>query len=170
MTVIRVYLSRMTFTQRFLRVPPVIEVGGRQVKRYHVNAADAEIRDGVLAAAYDFLPRMLPEPDGETPPGGWAVLHRGTGSAAYLSSYSWVWGNVVECRTAVAGLPVLGCPDENPENFTHLTRPWIGCVWELPPLGHERSAWVRHVLAPDTPDLAGYLADTLPEGRTGGPE
>ncbi len=59
---------------------------------------------------------------------------------------------------------------KDPERFAELARPWIGCVWELPPLGHERSAWVRHVLAPDEPDLPGYLADLLPEGKTGGAE
>lgn len=58
--------------------------------------------------------------------------------------------------------------DENPENLTILGRPWMGCVWEPTPLSHERSAWVRHVLQPDTPDLDGYLADALPEGSTGG--
>ena len=45
--------------------------------------------------------------------------------------------------------------------------PWIGCVWELPPLLHERDAWVRHMLTPDAPDLDAYLADSLPEGTTG---
>jgi len=94
------------------------------------------------------------------------ILHRGAGSAAYLNAYSWVWGNVNECRVAVAGVPFLDCPDEDPEHFTELTRPWIGCVWELAPLGHERAAWVTHVLSPARPDLAGYLADVLPDGTT----
>ncbi|SRR6266487_3897104 len=160
----------MPFTERFLRTPGVIEVSGRQVKRYHVSTVDAEIEGGVQRAAYELLPALLPEPDGETPPATFAVLHRGRGGAAYLNAYSWVWGNVIECRTAAAGVPFLGCPDEDPERFAELARPWIGCVWELPPLGHERSAWVRHVLAPDEPDLPGYLADLLPEGKTGGAE
>jgi hypothetical protein len=64
------------------------------------------------------------------------------------------------------GIPELGCDDEDPENFKLLDRPWMGCVWELAPFGHERSAWVRHVLRPDPPDLAAYLADVLPEGTT----
>src|SRR6266536_868815 len=168
MTGIADYLPCMPFTEKFLRVPGDIEVTGRHVKRYHVNTIDDEIPGAIQEAAYAFLPRLLPEPDGETPPAGWVVLHKGAGTAAYLCSYSWVWGNVVESRTAAAGVPSLGCPDRNPENFRELTRPWIGCVWELPPLGHERSAWVRHVLAPAEPDLGGYLADTLPEGKTGG--
>jgi hypothetical protein len=45
-----------------------------------------------------------------------------------------------------------------------LDRPWIGCIWELPPFGHERSASVRHVLDTDRPDLDGYLADVYPDG------
>jgi hypothetical protein len=159
----------MAFTEKFLRVPGVVEIAGRHVKRYHVNSVDAQIEDGVQAAACDFLPRLLPAPDAETPPASFAVLHRGRGSETYLVSYSWVWGNVIECSAASAGVPFLGCPDEDPENFTKLDRPWIGCVWELPPIGHERSAWVRHVLTPDQPDLAAYLSDTLPQGRIGAP-
>jgi hypothetical protein len=73
----------------------------------------------------------------------------------------------VECRAAAAGIPALGCEDENPENFTILGRPWAGCIWELAPLSHERQAWARHVLQPSQPDLDGYLADMLPDGTTG---
>ena len=53
------------------------------------------------------------------------------------------------------------------EHFKALDRPWMGCVWELAPFGHERTAWVRHVLRPDVPDLQGYLADMLADGTTG---
>jgi hypothetical protein len=33
--------------------------------------------------------------------------------------------------------------------------------------GHERDAWVRHMLLPDKPDLDAYLADFMPDGLTG---
>lgn len=158
----------MAFAEMYLSTAGVIECTGRQVKRYHVSAEGGKIAGGIQDAAYDFLPRLLPKPDDKTPPAGWAVLFKGSGVPAYLIAYSWTWGNVVECRAAVAGLPELGCPDENPEHFTLLDRRWIGCVWELAPLGHERSAWVRHVLARATPDLAGYLADVMPEGGAAG--
>lgn len=62
---------------------------------------------------------------------------------------------------------MLGCPDRDPTHFVPVERPWIGCVWELPPIQHERDAWVRHLLAPDTPDLDAYLVDSLAEGTTG---
>jgi hypothetical protein len=158
----------MTFVEKYMRAAGVIETDGRWVKRYHISAADGQIPDGIQTAAYDFLPRLLPKPDGEAPPGGWVVLHKGAAVPAYLVAYSWTWGNVVECQAAIAGIPELGAEDENPENFTILKRPWMGCVWELAPFCHERAAWIRHVLAPEAPDLDGYLADVLPDGSTGG--
>jgi hypothetical protein len=42
-------------------------------------------------------------------------------------------------------------------------------VWELAPLEHERSAWVRHVLTPDEPDLDAYVADQAAPGPVGRP-
>ena len=80
----------------------------------------------------------------------------------------WVWDNVLEVHSAAAGEPFLGCPDRDPTHFVELVKPWVGCVWELAPFGHERSAWVRHLLAPERPDLDGYLADFFPEGPAGG--
>ncbi len=157
----------MAFTEKYLLVKPPISLAGREIKRYHVNGTDTAIEPDIEAAAEEFLPKLLPDAD-ETPPATFIVLHRGR-EAAYLNAYSWVWDNVLHCACAVAGIPFLGCPDTDPTNFTELTRPWIGCVWELPALGHERSAWVKYLLAPDEPDLAGYLADTLPPGPTGGP-
>lgn len=157
----------MPFAEKYLRAPGVVEIAGRQVKRYHVNTLDAEIDDAVKQAAYAFVPKLLPEPDG-TPPATFLIVHRGL-TAAYVVAYSWVWDNVLECHSAAAGVPEIGCEDDDPTNFMALNRPWIGCIWELPPLEHERSAWVRHVFAPEQPDVAAYLADMFPEGKVGGP-
>ncbi|MFD7443192.1 hypothetical protein [Streptomyces sp. NPDC059909] len=156
----------MTFAEKLLRVPPPIEAGGRSVKRYHVTADPDGIDPAVEKAAYDFLPELLPDPDG-TPPATFVVLHRGADDGAYLNAYSWVWDNVLHFAGAAAGQPVLGCPDLDPTHFVRTVSPWIGCVWELPPIQHERDAWVRHMLAPDRPSLAAYLADSLTEGTTG---
>jgi len=142
----------------------------RLIKRYHVNNDQSEIESEIEKAAYAIVPSLLSEPDSETPPASFVVLHRGGDGAAYVNTYSWVWGNVIHCANAAAGQPVLDCPDSDPTNFVPLDRPWIGCIWELPALGHERSAWVRHVLAPAVPDLDAYLADSLAEGPTGGPD
>ncbi|MFG2549970.1 hypothetical protein [Streptomyces sp. NPDC048581] len=156
----------MSFTEKLLTVPPPIEVAGRHIKRYHVTADPAGIAPEVEKAAYAILPELLPEADG-TPPATFVVLHRGGDDGAYLNAYSWVWDNVLHFKGASAGQPVLGCPDNDPTHFITPDLPWIGCVWELPPILHERDAWVRHLLAPEVPDLKAYLADSLPEGTTG---
>lgn len=157
----------MPFHEKFLRTPAPIDMNGRHIKRYHVNNIDADIDTAIQDAAYAFLPGLLPGVDDETPPASFVVLHRGQGSAAYLNAYSWVWGNVIECHTSAAGIPFLGCDDEDSTNFKALSKPWIGCIWELPPMAYERTSWVRHVLVPDEPDLAAYLADQMAEGRIG---
>jgi hypothetical protein len=158
----------MTFTEKFLRTRPPVEVGGRSIKRYHVTPGPEAVEPDVEQAALAILPRLLPEPDG-TPPATFVVIHRSRGdNAAYLNAYTWVWDNVLHLRAAAAAQPALGCPDADPTNFMVIEdRPWIGCVWELPPIAHERDAWVRHMLLPDKPDLDAYLADFMPDGLTG---
>jgi hypothetical protein len=162
-------LATVAFNEKLLRYSGVAKVAGRQIKRYHVHGQADEIEPEVEQAAYAFLARLLPDPDDETPPAGFVVLHRNR-QGTFLDAYSWVWENVIECRTAAAGVTFLGCDDEDPTHFKPLNRPWIGCVWELAPFGHERSAWVRHVLQPEVPDLDGYLADVYPDGPCGGPK
>ena len=158
----------MTFTEKFLRARPAIEVAGRSVKRYHVSPGPDGVEPEIERAAFAILPRLLPERD-ETPPATFIVVHRSRGdNAAYLNAYSWVWDNVLHLRAAAAAQPALGCPDADPTHFMVIEdRPWIGCVWELPPIAHERDAWVRHMLLPDKPDLDAYLADFMPDGLTG---
>ncbi|MEV6792131.1 hypothetical protein AB0M87_09060 [Streptomyces sp. NPDC051320] len=157
----------MGFEEKILRTPPPIEVGGRRFKRYHVSADPTGIAPEIEKAAYAVLPELLPAPDG-TPSAGFVALHRGGDTGAYLNAYSWVWDNVLDFRGAAAGRPVRGCPDLDPAHFIVQPRPWIGCVWELPPLTHERDAWVRHMLVPEQPDLDAYLADSPAEETTGG--
>ncbi|MGW1992714.1 hypothetical protein [Embleya sp. NPDC001921] len=158
----------MSFTAKLLRAHPPIEVAGRRIKRYHVTRDPRGIDPAVEAAAYAILPELLPEPDG-TPPASFVVLHRGADDGAYLNVYSWVWDNTLHFAGVAAGQPVLGCPDRDPTNFVRVERSLIGCVWELPPILHERDAWVRHMLIPESPDgadLDAYLADSLPDGST----
>jgi hypothetical protein len=159
----------MALQPKYLRALDPIVVGARHLKRYHVSNDETPIDAAIERAAYELLPRLVPAPDGSTPPGGWVILHQGGDGAAYLNAYSWVWDNVIEFHAAAAGQPMVDCPDDDPTHFVPLERPWIGCIWELPPFGHERSAWVRHVFGADVPDLDAYLADHLPDGPTGQP-
>lgn len=161
----------MPFEPKDLRVLPAIQISGRQVKRYEVSTPGLSIDADVREAAGRFLPSLLPDfADDEAPPATFTVLHRGA-AGMYLDAYSWVWGNVIYCRTAASGdQPFLGSTDPDLRVFTELSKPLIGCVWELPPIEHERAAWVRHILIPDEPDLDGYLADTMGEGPVGAPD
>jgi hypothetical protein len=165
--VISFYRDAMPFTEKILRAPGTVRIADRHIKRYHVNLDGSEIYPDMQAAAYAFLPELLPQPDG-TPPATFTVLHQ-TGQGMFLNAYSWFWDNVIYCRTAAAGVTELGCPDDDTTHWTELDQPLIGCVWELPTIEHERSAWVRHMLAPEVPDLDGYLRDIFPEGPVGAP-
>ena len=156
----------MSFKEKFLRSRPPVEAAGRIIKRYHVALDPEGVEHEVEQAAFAILPALLPEPDG-TPPATFVVVHRGGDNAAYLNAYSWVWDNVLHYRAAAAAQPELGCRDRDPTHFIVVDRPWIGCVWELPPIAHERDAWIRHMLLPDKPDLEAYLADSMPDGMTG---
>lgn len=155
----------VTYADRHLSVPGVIAVGGRQIKRYHVNVEPTEIETAIQDAAYAFLPQLLPALD-ETPGAAFTIVHRGS-AGAFIDAFTWVWDNVIECHTAAAGVPSIGCPDYDVTHFAPLARPWIGCVWELAPFEHERAAWVRHLLATDTPDLDAYLTDSFAAGAVG---
>jgi hypothetical protein len=138
-------------------------VSGWQVKQYHVTVHEDPIQAPVAAAAERFLPKLLPAAaaaDG-TSRAAFSVLHMGM-DAVWLNLYSWVREAIVHCRAANAPLAA-------PTTFAELAEPLIGCVWELPSLAHERSAWVRHLLRPSRPDLDAYLADWLPEGPVGRP-
>ncbi|MFF4879849.1 hypothetical protein [Micromonospora sp. NPDC000668] len=158
----------MAFRDKELRTPGPVMVNGRQFKRYHIDQPEQPIEPEVEKAAYDLLPALLADlADDGTPAAGWVVLHRGGDTGAYLLAYTWVWDNAVEIRTAAAGQPALDCPDQDPAHFVELRRPAVGCVWELAVLEHERAAWVRHMLVPESPDLTGYLQDTRAEGPVG---
>ena len=154
----------MTLEPKLIRARPPITVATRIVKRYDVTVTDEPIRADVEAAALAMLPDLVPVGDG-SPEAGWVVIHEGGDrTAMYVSAYSWVWDNVVEVRAAVAAQPHLDSPDDDPTNFRPVERPWAGCMWELIPFGHERTAWVQHVFGSTTPDLGAYLTDTHPDG------
>ena len=153
----------MGFDERHLHPAGVVTVSGWQVKQYRLTVSGAPIDEPVLAAAERFLAKLLPAAAGSdaTQQVAFSVLHKGM-DAIWLNLYSWVREAIVHCRAAGAALTA-------PTSFTELSEPLIGCVWELPALVHERSAWVRHLLQPQRPDIDAYLADRLPAGPVGNP-
>lgn len=155
----------MGFAERHLRPGGVLPVGDWQVKQYLVTVTGAPLERAVVAAAEAFLPKLLPASGDSaadaTPRVAFSVLHKGV-DAIWLNLYAWVYGEILHCRVASAAF-------DAPTVFTPLREPLIGCVWELPAVVHERSAWVRHGLRPPEPAVEAYLADFLPEGPVGAP-
>jgi hypothetical protein len=157
----------MPFQDKYVHALPVFDLAGRHIKPYHITREP----DGVLApeivdAAYAIAADLATPPDGEMPPATWLVLHEGK-RPMYLCLYDWVWGNAIRVRGAAAAEPYAGCTDDDPAHFVETNQILAGCVWELATLEHERAAWVRHMLVPDEPDLASYLADRIPDGPVG---
>jgi hypothetical protein len=153
----------MGFHERVMRSGGVATVSGWQVKQYRLTVTDEQIEPAVLDAASAFLPALLPAPDAAdtTPRVAFAVLHKGM-NAVWCNLYAWCLEAIVHCRLGSAPLSA-------PTDFAPVSQPLIGCVWELPALAHERSAWVRHMLAGPSPDLDGYLDDWLADGPIGRP-
>lgn len=153
----------MAFAQRYMTPAGVAQIDGWRIKQYLVAVTNTPLAAEVVEAARSYLPKLLPiaTTTDTTPRVAFSVLHRGV-DAIWLNLYAWVYGEILHCRAASA--PLTTTP-----NFTPLTEPLIGCVWELPALVHERSAWVRHGLQPESPAVEAYLADVLPSGPVGAP-
>jgi hypothetical protein len=151
----------MGFSERHLRPGGVVPVGDWHVKQYLVTITKGVMDDAVVTAAASFLPKLLPSSASTSPRVAFSVLHKGM-DAIWLNLYAWVYGEILHCRAASATF-------DAPTAFVPLSEPLIGCVWELPALVHERSAWVRHGLQPSSPAVAAYLDDFLPEGPVGAP-
>jgi hypothetical protein len=154
----------MTIQPKLCRPRPPITIGTRTMKRYDVTVTEEPIPPAVEAAALAMCATLVPEPDG-TLGAGWVVLHEGGDRRAmYVNAYTWVWDNVVEAHAAAAAQPHVGCPDDDSTHFVAVDRPWVGCMWERIPFGHERSAWARHVIEPEQPAVDAYLGDVLAAG------
>jgi len=157
----------MPFRAKYLHAFPAFGLAGRHIKPYHITREpDGVLAPEIVRAAYAMAAVLATPADDEMPPASWLVLHEGRG-AMYLCLYDWVWGNAIQAGTAAAGEPFLGCADDDLTHFIVPVRAMVGCVWELATLEHERAAWVRHMLAPDSPDLNSYLADRVTEGPAG---
>lgn len=134
--------------------------GQWQVKRYELTLDGSELAAEVRAAADHQMEKMVaPFVPDDSDSAAFSVLHGGE-DAVWLNVYMWCRGAIVRCVMASA-------PHDDPTAFEALDEPLIGCVWELPVLCHERSAWVRHMMIDS--DLPAYLADRVFEGPVGAP-
>lgn len=167
MSAIPFYRPAMTYPTPHAWYAGTDIIGGRPVKRYHIGREGTPIDPVIEERALALIPSMFAPLD-ETPQVAFTTLFR-SGAGSHLNVYSWYWDNVIHAKFAGGGVPLLGCPDEDPQNLVPLDLTVAGCVYELSVLIHERSAWIRHMLMPDKPRLDGYLADILPAGPVGLP-
>jgi hypothetical protein len=86
---------------------------------------------------------------------GSLIVHRAVDATFVLLDW-WVGFNMLRHR-------VWAAPNDAPLTLQSIDETGIAmCVWELAVVQHERAAWLRHVLTPDSAGrLDDYFADTL---------
>jgi hypothetical protein len=142
------------YAPRMLSALPHERVRSWTVKRYAVSALRPTPPEGVLEMARRAVDRSLPEAYPHELSCGFSVVHEDE-DGCYVVVGWWSRNRVIlHTRTWLADW----------EDLTTLTPAPAGataCIWELVAIGHERDAWVRHVVVPDRPDLDTFLAATV---------
>jgi len=110
----------------------------------------------IIEAAEDLLRQTTLNAQGRTnTPFGFAILHQGD-EAIWLLLHWWLDGGICAQR-------LLRSSHERPLSFAEQDRPLMACVWELAVIDHERRAWTRTAMNPDSTPKA-YLQDWMAEG------
>ncbi|ETX15739.1 hypothetical protein OCH239_11180 [Roseivivax halodurans JCM 10272] len=139
-----------TYAPRPLRTLASWQVGALAVKVYHIGAAAPS--EDLLQAARNEAARMdqaaMTEADAHGL--GFVVIHEGEAGTWLLMDW-WAHGDILCQRLSLARGAEFEAMDD---------RPLAACVWELAVIGHERDAWLRHMMT-GGPDPEGYLSDRL---------
>jgi hypothetical protein len=107
-----------------------------------------EPQPALITAAKEIAREVLPPGEGAA----FVIAHRAR-PACFVLVY-W-WATEVDLS-----LRYFRSPLERPAELESLPANAVGCVWELALVGHERDAWVRHMLGDG--DLAAYLQAGAP--------
>lgn len=141
------------YEPRPTRSTGVSTVAGWSLKRYEITLDGIAVPAETIRAADAALASSLP-PAPSTPAVGFVIVHVGT-EQVWLLVALW-FDDVLHHRTFFA--PLDEPTDVAPVEVGGPT----ACVWELAVHGHERSAYIRHVLDPaDGPRHDDYLADAI---------
>jgi hypothetical protein len=108
----------------------------------------AELVTAARALARDVLPA------GEETAAAFVIAHEAR-PACFVLVYWWAT-SVDLC------LQYYRSPLDRPAELEPLPANSAGCVWELALAEHERSSWVCHLLAAETPSLKAYLTAPAP--------
>jgi hypothetical protein len=127
------------------------DIDGWKMKTYRTTQVRADMMSAARHRAADALPAR---PDRVGAYGvGFLIVHQAAGSCFALVDW-WVREDELHQR-------VFATDPDRPTAFEPLHTPVVGHIPALDVLGHERQAWLRHVLAnPAGPDIDAYLADT----------
>jgi hypothetical protein len=145
------------YKPRAVRCLDLLAFDGWRLKLYGIayrgERPGQALLDAAVAAAREWLPRPAVTDDRYGV--GFVGAHEGRGDNFVfvdwwggedeLHHHGWRSGYEEPGRLRASG----------PDDFT-------ACAWDLVVIGHERTAWVRHVLArAEGPDLDAYLGDRL---------
>ncbi|MGV9245156.1 hypothetical protein [Streptomyces sp. NPDC003710] len=129
-------------------------VRGWTVKRYGISATRPAPPEEVVQAARAAVERTLPDAYGDALAYGYSVLHEDP-DGCYAVVGWWSRNRVIlHTRTWLSTW-------EDPADWQPAPNGATACIWEMVAMAHERDAWVRHVVRPEAPDLAGYLDSTV---------
>jgi hypothetical protein len=130
------------------------DLDGWKIKTYGIGRPRPELIEAARRQAAGTLPHR---PDRVGAFGvGFLIIHDARDTCYALIDW-WVGAGELHQQ-------VFAAPRERPEGLAPLRTPAIGSVWELAVTGHERQAWLRHMLTnPAGPNLDAYLADTYTE-------
>jgi hypothetical protein len=142
---------------RSVRSLDLLTVDGWRLKLYGITYRGERPVQGLVDAAVAAAQKRLPRPAVTTDRYGVGFVGAHDGRGANFVFVDW-WANEDELHHHTW----LSSKDEpgtlratGPDDFT-------ACSWDLAVIGHERAAWVHHVLArAQGPDLDAYLADRL---------
>lgn len=136
------------------------DVAAHRIKLYGMSEADsARIDDATVDSAREFTSAALPEAaarEGDSSGLGFAMIHRGE-MGTWLLVHWWAHEDI--------GCQIMALAAPGTSAFKSVAdRPLHACVWEQVVIGHERDAWVEHMMR-TRPDEDAYLADRLRDGR-----
>jgi hypothetical protein len=145
------------YAKRSVECLDVLTFDGWRLKLYGIAYRRERPIQSLVDAAVAAARKRLPRPAVAADRYGVGFIGAHDGRGANFVFVDW-WENEDELhhhawlssKEQPANLRPVG-----PDDFT-------ACAWDLAVIGHERAAWIRHVLArADGPDLDAYLADRL---------
>jgi len=145
------------YKRRSVTTRGVQQVGDWRLKVYGISYGAHEPGTELVKAALAVAETNLPRPAQASTRYGVGFLGIHEGRSCNFVFLDW-WEDETDLRHNV----FLSTLDEPTQLRPSSADEPAACVWDIAVLAHERSAWIKHVLAnQEEPDLDSYLADTL---------